>query len=30
LMIGDGIADGARARDVAQVLPPIVEKTVPT
>jgi hypothetical protein len=29
LTIGDGIANGARARDVAQVLPPIVERTAP-
>jgi hypothetical protein len=27
--IGNGIAAGARARDVAQVLPPIVERTAP-
>jgi hypothetical protein len=30
LMIGGGISDGARARDVARVLPPIVERTAPT
>jgi hypothetical protein len=30
LTIGDGIADGARARDITQVLPCIVERTTPT
>ncbi len=29
MMIVVGIDDGARARDVTQVLPPIIERTAP-